>query len=91
MSILDQLQMNIALWQIASWDWMHEGEENKIVKNVLDNLSPGSIVLLHELPQTVNILPELIHGIRAKGYQLKMPHTSLCLQMNHREKKYVNH
>jgi peptidoglycan/xylan/chitin deacetylase (PgdA/CDA1 family) len=77
MLILNQLQMKMILWQIASWDWMHQQDEEKIIENVLNNVSPGDIVLLHELPQTVKILPKLIQGIREKGYILSKPHEIL--------------
>lgn len=73
MSILNQLQMKMILWQIASWDWMHQQDEEKIIENILNYVKPGDIVLLHELPQTVDILPKLIHGIRKKGYKLSKP------------------
>jgi peptidoglycan/xylan/chitin deacetylase (PgdA/CDA1 family) len=76
-SILNQLQMKMILWQIASWDWMHQQDEEKIIENVLKYVKPGDIILLHELPQTVNVLPKLIHGIREKGYKLSKPHELL--------------
>lgn len=80
MAILDQLDMNIVLWQIASWDWMHEADPNQIIENVIDHVTPGDIILLHELEQTVEILPELITRIREKGLELRQRHQPLCFK-----------
>jgi peptidoglycan/xylan/chitin deacetylase (PgdA/CDA1 family) len=80
MKVVQKLGLKLVLWQVASWDWMHEFDEERIVDNVLSNISPGDIILLHELPQTVNILPRLIQGIRAKGFKLTAPHTAIELE-----------
>jgi peptidoglycan/xylan/chitin deacetylase (PgdA/CDA1 family) len=79
MKAIQRLDLKMVLWQVASWDWMHQKDQNKILDNVLKHVQPGDIVLLHELPQTVNILSKLIQGIREKGLKLAMPHTTLQL------------
>lgn len=79
MAVMQRLQLKMVLWQIASWDWMHQEDPEKIADNVWKHVGPGDIVLLHELPQTVKILPALIHGIREKGLELARPYTSLRL------------
>lgn len=75
-----KLGLDVVLWQVASWDWKHEEDEEMILKNVLEHVSPGDIVLLHELPQTVKILPELISALRKKGFVLSARHSELVLQ-----------
>jgi peptidoglycan/xylan/chitin deacetylase (PgdA/CDA1 family) len=82
MKAIQRLDLKMVLWQVASWDWMHQKDENKILDNVLEHVQPGDIVLLHELPQTVNILSKLIQGIREKGLKLARPHTTLQLGNN---------
>ncbi|MFC4769597.1 polysaccharide deacetylase family protein [Effusibacillus consociatus] len=78
--IAQRLNLEVVLWQIASWDWMHKKDEIEILDNVLENVAPGDIVLLHELPQTLKILPDLIQGIRAMGMKFSLPHTQLSLE-----------
>jgi peptidoglycan/xylan/chitin deacetylase (PgdA/CDA1 family) len=45
----------------------------KIVSNVLEHVRPGSVVILHmhggpNAPETANALPEIIRGLRSRGY-----------------------
>lgn len=80
MKAVKQLNIKMVLWQIASWDWMHKKDEEKIVDNVVEHVSQGDLILLHELPQTLKILPNLIQGIREKGLDLAQPYTKLNLK-----------
>lgn len=56
-------------------DWSRPGVDN-IVKNIIDSANNGSgnIVLLHDSggdrSQTVEALPKIIEGLRARGYKL---------------------
>lgn len=77
MEVIRKLGYKIVLWRVSSWDWKHKDDEEMILENVLKHVSPGDIVLLHELPQTVKILPALIQDIRDKGLKLFLPHTAL--------------
>lgn len=43
----------------------------KIVDDVVKQLRPGAIILLHDNPITAAALPNLIDAVRAKGYQFK--------------------
>ena len=56
------------MWKIASLDWELKNDPEKIITNVTDHLEDGAIILLHELKQTIDVLPELIKEIKAKGY-----------------------
>ena len=50
------------IWSIDSMDWVQNVDKNTIVKNVLDNVRPGDIVLLHSYPNlnaTLAALPKL--------------------------------
>lgn len=71
------LDLEMVLWHVASWDWKHPEDEECILENVLDHVGPGDIVLLHELPQTLKILPILIQEIHNKGLVFSSPHTML--------------
>lgn len=64
--VCNQLDLRVIMWNISSWDWKHASDKEKILENILVHVSPGDIILLHELPQTLSILPSLIHEIRKK-------------------------
>ncbi len=70
-----QLGLTTVMWRIASIDWELKDKPQQIICNVVDHLEDGAIILLHELKQTLHILPELIHEIRQKGYSFTtLPH-----------------
>ncbi|MBO0795910.1 MAG: polysaccharide deacetylase family protein [Ktedonobacteraceae bacterium] len=65
--------LTTVLWDIDPRDWSTPGTE-AIVNNVLSNAHNGAIVLLHDgggdRSQTVAALPEIIKGLRQRGYTL---------------------
>ncbi|RXI99905.1 polysaccharide deacetylase family protein [Anaerobacillus alkaliphilus] len=69
MSILDELDLIPMMWEISSYDWENKLTPNRIIYNVVENIMDGSIILLHELEQTVTILPQLIDEVRGKGFE----------------------
>jgi peptidoglycan/xylan/chitin deacetylase (PgdA/CDA1 family) len=71
--VIQKLGLQMVLWRVASWDWKHENEMHQIIENVVENVTKGDIVLLHELPQTCKALPKIIDGIRSKGLELAFP------------------
>ncbi|WP_407309349.1 polysaccharide deacetylase family protein [Desulfosporosinus sp. SB140] len=62
----------VALWSVDSKDWRNPGV-NQIVKNVLDNVFPGAIILLHDggfhRTQTVKSLAKIIDSLKKQGYR----------------------
>ncbi|MCA0991474.1 polysaccharide deacetylase family protein [Pseudalkalibacillus hwajinpoensis] len=62
------LGLKTVMWRISSMDWELACHPEEILSNVIPNLEDGAIILLHELKQTVQILPELIERIRSDGY-----------------------
>jgi peptidoglycan/xylan/chitin deacetylase (PgdA/CDA1 family) len=64
----NELGLKSIMWRIASLDWELKGNPEKIICNVTDHLEDGAIILLHELKQTADILPELLKEIKLKGY-----------------------
>ncbi|HET7578802.1 MAG TPA: polysaccharide deacetylase family protein [Bacillales bacterium] len=79
MKIAEELNLKVVLWQVASWDWKHETGEHQIIENVREYTQAGDVILLHELPQTVKVLPEVIQALREKGLWLSAPHAKLQL------------
>ncbi len=67
--MINGVGMKIILWSIDPGDWY--ASPDKIINNVLTNLQPGSIILLHEDKAcTLTVLPTLIKAIRQRGYRL---------------------
>lgn len=63
-------------WSLGVWDSDRPGVQ-EIVKRTMDGVEPGSIVLLHDgdgynpggdRTQTAEALPEIISGLRQRGY-----------------------
>lgn len=71
----NQLKLKTVMWRIASMDWELKDEPDQIVANVVDHLEDGAIILLHELSQTVKVLPQLIAAIKEQGYEFAVLET----------------
>jgi peptidoglycan-N-acetylglucosamine deacetylase len=71
LSITKKLKMLTILWTIDTDDFAQPGVK-KIVSNVLDNVKPGAIVLMHDAggtrTQTVDALPTIIKALRKRDY-----------------------
>jgi peptidoglycan/xylan/chitin deacetylase (PgdA/CDA1 family) len=65
------LGKKIRLWTIDPRDWARPGS-SVIARRVLDNVRPGSIILLHDgggdRSQTVAALPTILRTLKAQGY-----------------------
>jgi peptidoglycan/xylan/chitin deacetylase (PgdA/CDA1 family) len=60
---------DVCLWTAMAGDWKKMAV-NEIVEKVLDQVHPGSIVLMHDAyMQTPEALPRIIDGLRARGYR----------------------
>ncbi len=69
---VEELKLILVMWSTASFDWELKEHPEQIVINVICHLEEGAIILLHELPQTLLVLPELIWQIRDKGYSFSV-------------------
>ncbi|MET3506353.1 polysaccharide deacetylase family protein [Halalkalibacter oceani] len=68
MDILEELSLLPVMWEISSYDWQLKEQPEKIIDNVVSHIKDGSIILLHELPQTAAVLPDIIDEVRKKGF-----------------------
>jgi peptidoglycan/xylan/chitin deacetylase (PgdA/CDA1 family) len=59
----------IIMWDVDALDWTNPGV-HAIVRNVLDNVRPGSIILMHMRGKTPKALPRIIAGLRARHYKM---------------------
>ncbi|RNC29667.1 MAG: Peptidoglycan-N-acetylglucosamine deacetylase [Candidatus Dichloromethanomonas elyunquensis] len=64
--------IKLIIWSIDTFDWSQR-EAGHIAQNVLENVRPGDIVLMHsnsDKSQTLKALPQIIEGLHAKGYKI---------------------
>ena len=72
LKIANTLGYKVIQWDTDSKDWINPGV-NEIVKNVMDRVHPGDIVLMHasdSCKQTHEALPLIIKKLREEGYEL---------------------
>lgn len=70
LAVAEELQLQVVMWRLSSFDWELADNPQQIIDYIVDHLEDGAIILLHELRQTVSVLPKLIQRIREKGYGL---------------------
>lgn len=61
-------------WSNGSLDWDRDHQTAEaVIKNVMEQLRPGSNILMHELPWTIEALDELLTKISDEGYRFVDP------------------
>jgi peptidoglycan/xylan/chitin deacetylase (PgdA/CDA1 family) len=61
-------------WSNGSEDWLSTNQKPEgVIKRVLEQLHPGSNILMHELPWTAEALDELLTKLEEKGYSFVDP------------------
>jgi peptidoglycan/xylan/chitin deacetylase (PgdA/CDA1 family) len=70
----EEMDERVILWDVDPRDWAPGRAAEQIVRSVLEQIHPGSIVDLHDgggdRSATIRALPQIIKGIRAKHLQL---------------------
>ena len=70
---LSERGLTTVLWSADTRDWTRPGTDT-IVRRALADLSPGTIVLLHDgggdRGETLAALPRIIESVRSQGYRL---------------------
>ena len=64
---------NMVIWSIDTMDWVPSVDEQTIVKNILNNVRPGDIVLMHSSVGhniDAEALQEIITGLKEKDYKI---------------------
>ena len=60
----------IILWNVDTNDWLHKDEE-RIYNHIIENISDGDIVLMHDLyPTTLEALKMVLPVLRQMGYKI---------------------
>jgi peptidoglycan-N-acetylmuramic acid deacetylase len=73
MSFMNDLGYKSVFWSFAYRDWLIDDQPNPATarQTILKGLHNGAVLLLHTVSNTnVEILPELIDEIRARGYEI---------------------
>ena len=68
-----QRKYKIVMWDVAGGDFDQYLSIKDVVKNIINNVNPGSIVVLHDnqkfMAKTVEALPIIIRELKAKKYR----------------------
>lgn len=68
-----QKKYKIIMWDVAGGDFDQYLSIKDVVKNIINNVNPGSIVVLHDnqkfMAKTVEALPIIIKELKAKKYR----------------------
>ncbi|MEC0232447.1 polysaccharide deacetylase family protein [Paenibacillus alba] len=67
--ITEDNHMSMVLWNEDTKDWSSTNAA-AIAKSVLAQVQSGSIIVMHDHPSTIAALPDIIKGIKSKGYKL---------------------
>lgn len=66
--------LRTVMWAIDTHDYLDSSTPSQMTRSVLSRLRPGAIILFHDgggdQSATVKALPDIITGIRKKGYDL---------------------
>lgn len=66
LEVAEELGYRVIMWTVDSVDWQRPG--SSVIKDrVLRGTEEGSIILIHPIQQTVEVLDPIITGIKEKG------------------------
>lgn len=69
---LQERGFKIVMWSVLSMDYYSHISEGRILKNVLPNVKPGSIIVFHDSlkaqPNLTAVLPKVLEHLSGKGY-----------------------
>ncbi|CAM3570584.1 polysaccharide deacetylase family protein [Marinicrinis lubricantis] len=81
-------QMIYMNWSNGSLDWDASSQTPEaVIQNVMDQLRPGSNILMHELPWTVEALDPLLTRLEEEGYGFVDPSTIQAMPENETKSK----
>lgn len=75
LALLNSLGYKTVFWSFAYKDWLTDNQPDpkESLELILNNIHPGSILLLHPVSNTnTQILGEVIDGIRGQGYSIEL-------------------
>ena len=70
LKVVNELGYKTLFWSLAYKDWNHKTDASVAVKEVLNNIHNGAIILLHAVSEANSIaLSSIIDELRMKGYE----------------------
>jgi peptidoglycan/xylan/chitin deacetylase (PgdA/CDA1 family) len=57
-------------WSVDPQEWRASATVQGVIDNVVGTSGPGAIVLMHDDAKSIQALPAIIDGLRARGYSL---------------------
>lgn len=58
----------MVLWDVSGYDTNIAANSTNVKDNVLGGTKPGSIILLHQTQKSLDALPGILAGLKARGY-----------------------
>ena len=81
-NLQDSLNLPVILWSVDPLDWKTQ-DSNKIAKNILDTITSGDIVLMHDIfPSTAAAAEIVIRELSRRGFQLVTVNELLSFKEN---------
>ena len=81
-NLQDSLNLPVILWSVDPLDWKTQ-DSNKIAKNILDTITSGDIVLMHDIfPSTAAAAEIVIRELNRRGFQLVTVNELLSFKEN---------
>ena len=71
LKVVTSLGYTTLFWSLAYKDWNHNTDSNSAVKEVINNIHNGAIILLHAVSEAnSNALGTIIDELRSRGYEI---------------------
>jgi peptidoglycan/xylan/chitin deacetylase (PgdA/CDA1 family) len=71
LSAIRETNNRIIIWSIDSMDWVRSIDKHTVVENVLTNVRPGDVILMHSgvnQNTALKALPDIIKGLKESSY-----------------------
>ncbi len=76
---IKQKGLTPVFWNLDSGDWISKATGQKVIDQVIKNVKPGSIILMHDgqdfkighQKQTAEALPQIIDKLKSRGFEFK--------------------
>ncbi|WP_458119901.1 polysaccharide deacetylase family protein [Paenibacillus sp. Z6-24] len=65
-------------WNVDSLDWKYKKDHQKVCNNVMSEVKSAErrgmdpVILMHDQPATLKVLPSVLKELKAQGYQFKI-------------------
>jgi peptidoglycan/xylan/chitin deacetylase (PgdA/CDA1 family) len=71
LKIAKQMGYTTVGWNVGAKDFLGKADAEMIEDRVLEHVKNGSIILLHDCPDTAAALPGLLAKLRSEGYTFR--------------------